>query len=146
MEVYSLKLHVTEADLNALASRFLDDDTPLEEVRMEVKPEGLCVRGVYPLLVNVSFESWWKVGVIGGKVAAKMTKLKAFGMPAMIFKSAVLKALHEISAKEFWFEVKGEDVHLDVEYLVARYACHAKIHLKSVTCGEGELFVEAGKA
>jgi hypothetical protein len=95
-------------------------------------------------LVNVSFESWWAVGVSNGKVTANITRLKAFGMPAMVFKSAILKAIQELSAREYWFEVSGEEVHLDFEFLASRYACPARLNLRSVVCGDGIIVVEAG--
>ncbi len=145
MDVHALKMIIADADLNALAAKLMPPDSPLENVSIQVRPEGICVKGVYPLLVNVSFESWWQVGVAHGKVTANMTKLKAFGMPAMVFKSAVLKTLHELSAKERWFEVKGEDVHLDLEFLLSRHACPARLNLRSVVCGDGIIVVEAGK-
>jgi hypothetical protein len=144
MDVRALTLHIGDADLNALAAKLLPADSPLEDVRVQVRPEGICVKGVYPLLVSVSFESWWSVGVVNGKVSANMTRLKAFGMPAMVFKSAVLKALQDLSAREYWFEVQGDEVHLDIEYLLARYACQTRLSLRSVRCGEGVIVVEAG--
>lgn len=145
MEVHTLKLLIVEADLNSLAAKFLPADTPLEDVSFHIRPEGICVKGVYPLLVNVAFESWWQLGVDSGKVSANMTKLKAFGMPAMVFKSAVLKVLQEISAREFWFEVKGEEVHIDVESSLTRFACPSRVYLRQITCGDGIATVEAGR-
>ncbi len=145
MQVLALTMHIADADLNALAAKLIPPDSPLEDVSIQIRPEGICVKGVYPLLVNVSFESWWQVGVEQGKVTANMTRLKAFGMPGMVFKSAVLKALQQISAQEVWIEVKGEDVHLDFEYLLTRYACPTQLFLRSVACGEGMVVVEANK-
>jgi len=145
MEIRELTVHIADADLNSLAARLLPADSPLEEVAIQVRPEGVCIKGVYPLLVNVSFESWWTIGVDHGKVTANMSKLKAFGMPATVFKSAVLKALHEMSAREYWFEVKGEEVHLDIEYLLGRYACQTRLNLRSVACLDGAIVVEARK-
>jgi hypothetical protein len=145
MEVHVLTLHVAETDLDALAAKLLPPDAPLEDVSFQIRPEGICVKGVYPLLVNVAFESWWQIRVENGKVSANMSKLKAFGMPAMVFKSAVLKSLHELSAREYWFEVKGEEVHLDIDYLLSRFACPGRMHLRSIVCGTGIVVVEAGK-
>jgi hypothetical protein len=144
MDVRSLTLHIAEADLNTLATKALPPDSPLEDVRIQVRAEGICVKGVYPLLVNVSFESWWAIGVVGGKATANMTKLKAFGMPAMVFKSAVLKTLNEMASREYWFEVRGDDVYLDLEYFLSRYACPTRLNLRSVVCGDGVVIVEAG--
>jgi len=145
MEVRALTLHIADADLNSLVAKLLPPDSPLEDVSLQVRPEGVCVKGVYPLLVNVSFECWWVIGETNGKVSANLSKLKAFGMPAMVFKSAVLKALHELSARDNWFEVKGEEVYLDIEYLLGRYACQTRLNLRSVMCGDGVMVVEASK-
>ena len=145
MEVRALTLHIADADLNSLVAKWLPSSSPLEDVSVQIRPEGICVKGVYPLLVNVSFESWWVLGVVIGKVSANLAKLKAFGMPAMVFKSAVLKSLQELSAREYWFEVQGDEVHLDMEYLLGRHVGPARIHLRSLLCREGLLVVEAGK-
>jgi hypothetical protein len=146
MEVLSLNLKIVEADLNALAAKLLPPDTPIEDVAFLIRPEGICVKGVYPLLVNVAFESWWALDVEEGKVTANMTKLKAFGMPAMVFKSAVLKVLEELSAREVWFEVKGEKVHVDIETSLGRYACPSRLYLRRIACADGIVIIEAGKS
>ena len=144
MEVQSLTLQVADADLDALAAKLLPPDSPIEDLRIRLKPEGACVSGMYPLLVNVSFECWWTVTVENGKAIAKIARLKAFGMPATVFKSAVLKSLETLAKDEFWIAVKGDEVQLDLEAFLSRHACPAKLNLRRISFQEGFAIVEAG--
>src|SRR3954453_3398633 len=113
MEVHALELHLTEDDLNTLIGRLVPADSPVEDLRVQLKPDAVCVRGVYPLLVNVSFECWWQADVSQGKVRCRITQLRAMGMPGMVLKSAVLKALESAARREYWLAVHGEEIHID---------------------------------
>lgn len=146
MEVHLLRLEIGDADLSSLIARHLPDDGPLENVAVRIQPGGLFITGVYPILVNVAFESWWRLGVEGGKVWADLTRLKAFGMPAMVFKSAILKAIEDISGQWLWIEIRGERIHVDVEAALGRHAIPGRVHLRRLDCGDGTLLIEAGKS
>src|SRR6266542_1007036 len=49
MDILALRATISEQDLNDLAKRHLPSNLPVEELRFEVIPEGLRIRGEYPL-------------------------------------------------------------------------------------------------
>lgn len=144
MEVHSLRLHVTDADLSELAKRHMPDDSPLEEVAFRLTPEGLCVEGAVPLLVTVRFESWWDVAVEGGKIRSRLARLKAMGMPAAVLKSAVMKAIQSATESAYGIVVDGDVVIIDPDFLLARYAVAGRTNLQAVRLSAGFAVVEGG--
>ena len=145
MEVLALELHLTADDLNAVVRKVLPPDSPVEDLQVMLAAGTVGVRGVYPLLVNVSFECWWEADVAQGKVRCRLTQLKAMGMPGMVFKSAVLRALQSAAKREYWLDVRGDEVHIDPEYLLARHLLPGKLNLKALQVNDGSLVLKAGR-
>ncbi len=77
-------------------------------------------------------------------MSATLTKLKAFGMPGMVFKSAIMKALRDVSVKHQWLEVRGDDVLFDVEALLSRELCPTRMRVQRIVSGQGMLVLETG--
>ena len=145
MDVNALELVLTDADLAALIEKHAPADLTVEDLKVTFRPEGICVTGSYPMLVHVNFECWWTAEVVAGKIRCAISKLKAMGMPAMVFKSAVLKVLEGFAKDEFWIAIAGEEVVLDPEYLLARYLSPGHLNLKAITLGDGTATVTAGR-
>src|SRR5262245_55262442 len=114
MEILTLKVKITEQDLNDLAKKHLPKDVPVEELRIHITPEGLVVKGEYPLLVTVSFETLWELNVSEGKVIARLAKFRTLGMPMSILKSLVMGVIASAAKTEPWLAVDGETVQVDV--------------------------------
>ncbi len=145
MELNALELVLTDADLAALIEKHAPADLPIEDLKVTLRPEGVCVQGAYPMLVRVNFECLWTVAIAAGKVRCSIAKLKAMGMPAMVFKSAVLKVLEGVAKDEFWIAIDGEQVVLDPEFLLARYLAPGHLNLKGIALGDGTATVTAGR-
>ncbi|HEX3315275.1 MAG TPA: hypothetical protein VHR72_10315 [Gemmataceae bacterium] len=145
MDVNALELVLTDADLAALISKHAPADLTVEDLKVVFRPEGICVTGSYPMLVRVNFECWWTAEVTAGKVRCMISKLKAMGMPAMVFKSAVVKVLESFAKDEFWIAIDGETVVLDPEFLLARYVAPGHLNLKAIALGEGTATVTSGR-
>jgi hypothetical protein len=142
MHIQTLKLLVSEQDVNDLA-RHLPDDQPLENLTIHLAPEGVTVKGEYPLFVRVAFETVWELGVQGGKVVARLADLKAMGLPAVVFKGTVLKAIEEAVQKEPWLSFNDEAITLDVDRLLAERGMPLTTNLSAIRCEAGLLIVEA---
>jgi len=146
MEIQALKLLVTEQDLNDLVSKHLPDDQSLENVHIRVAPEGVYITGEYMLLVRVGFETMWELDILAGRLSARLTSLKAMGLPATAFKSAVLKAIEDAVQKENWLTFNGDTVVVDVDRLHAEMGIRARTNLTAVRCQAGALLIESGGA
>src|SRR5262245_29145948 len=115
MEIHALKLTITEQDLNSLLKKHLRDDQPLEDVEVRVTPQGITFKGMYPLFINVSFETQWELAFDKGKLSARLTNFRAMGVPGNVFKSAILKFVSDAAKAEPWIQVERETVWIDVD-------------------------------
>lgn len=143
MEIQALTLIVTEDDLNELLRRHLYDGLPVEELEIRVAAEGLCLKGIMPLFLDIKFETWWSVSVQEGKVLARLVQFKALGMPGGVFKSAVLKLLDDNIKSEDWLCRHEEGLLLDVDSWLLANGLPLKTNLSAVLCQEGHLLIEA---
>jgi hypothetical protein len=143
MEIHSLKVTLSEQDLNGLLQRHVPRDQPVEDLTVRLAPEGVYVKGVYPLFINVSFETLWALAAQGGKITARLAQLKAMGMPGNVFKSALLKVIADATRTEEWMTIAGDTVVIDVERMLEEHGVVGRTNLRSVTCQEGNLVLEA---
>jgi hypothetical protein len=144
MEIQALKLLVTDQDLTQLITKFLSADQPLENLKIRVAPEGVYVSGDYPLFVRVAFETLWEPGIQAGKASARLASLKAMGLPAMVFKGAVIKAIEEAVQKETWLAFDVDTISVDMDQLLAKEGLTARTNLRAIHCLAGALLIEAG--
>src|SRR5437016_5949747 len=132
MEIQALKVVITEQDVNALVKKHWPDDQPVEEVAIRLTADGLVVKGVYPLFIDVSFETRWALGVQAGKVSARLTNLRALVIPGNIFKSAILKLIGDAARSESWLQVEDDTVLVDVDRVLQKNGLPAKTNLTRI--------------
>jgi len=144
MDILALRATISEQDLNDLAKRHLPSNLPVEELRFEVIPEGLRIRGEYPLLVQVKFETLWELSVREGKVLARLVQLRTLGMPMGPLKGMVLNLLASYVPKEEWLKMEADAVLVDVEQFLGREGLQARLNLSAVRCQAGSIQIEAG--
>ncbi len=145
MEIHALKLSFTEADLNALLQKHLPAGQPIEDLAVRLTPNGLTVAGVYPLFINVHFETLWKIGVDGGLITARLEHFKAMGVPGNIFKSAIVKMIEDATQGEDWLRIQADTIWVDLDRCIAKYAFPVRTHLTSVECQAGQIIIEAAQ-
>jgi hypothetical protein len=145
MEIQALRVIVTQEDLTGLATEHLPENVPVEKLRVEITPEGVRVRGEYPLFVSVSFEALWlpRVGE-AGKLEARLVSLRALGMPASVLKSVVLNSVARPRKKTHWVHVKDDTLVVDVDRLLEHHGLPARTNLQRISCQLGHLILEAG--
>jgi hypothetical protein len=145
MEIQALRATVTEQDLNDLAARLPAEGMPVEELRFAITDQGVVVKGEYPLLVTVAFEMLWELGVQGGKVVARLARLKTLGMPMGILKSAVMGMISARAKSEPWLAVEKDTVVVDLERALAGEGVKARLNVTAVRCTAGVVTIEAGQ-
>jgi hypothetical protein len=145
MEIHLLKMSLTEQDLNQVIKQNAPQDFPVEDLRVRVTPEGVYLQGIYPLFVNVNFETLWELDVQAGSLCARLSHFRALGIPANIFKSAILKILEEAVRTEPSLRLAGESLVLDLDKLLAEQGLAGRTHLRTISCQKGLLILEAGQ-
>jgi hypothetical protein len=143
MEIQALKMSLTEQDLNALLQKHLPAEQPIEDLTVRLSLKGLTVSGVYPLFINVHFETLWNIGVDGGHITARLEHFKAMGVPGNIFKSAIVKMIEDVAGAEDWLRIQGDTLWVDVDRCIGKYAFPAQTHLTSVECQAGQIVIQA---
>jgi hypothetical protein len=143
MEIHALRATLSERDLNDLAAKHLLKHVAIEQLCIEVTPEGVRVRGAYPVLVTVSFETLWELDVEAGKVVARLTRLSALGMPMTVLKTYLLGALSGSERNGAWLQVQGDTLRIDVDRLLAGEGLEARTNLTGIRCEAGLLVIEA---
>lgn len=144
MEIEALRVRVSEIALNALLIDMLPEDHPLENLRVQLTPPTLIVRGVYPLFVDVPFESLWEVTVRDGKVAARLARFKATGLALSGAQGMILKMLTGPDTRG-WLEVTGDTVLIDLDALLAKQGIQMRTNLTAVSIQGNSLVLEAGR-
>ncbi len=145
MQVHSLKLSITEQELNEWVTALPAGKNSIENLCVRLTSEGIVVSGEYPtLLMRMAFETLWEVKGIGSIVEARLASVKAAGLPATMLRGVVLKTLGDLLAREPSVRVVEESLHIDLSKLTAIQKLHLCIHLTGVQYGPGELIIEAG--
>jgi hypothetical protein len=145
MEIHNLKLSISEEEINALAAEFSSADSPVEDLRIRVSPEGVVVLGVYPaMFMKVAFETLWEVKGVGSVVEARLASVKVSNLPAGMLRGVLLKTIRDLLANEPGMRVENESVRIDLSKHTTLERLRLRIHLTSVHCSPGNLVIEAG--
>ena len=85
MDIEVLRLRVHEDDLNNLGRLWSPKDMPIEELAIRVSSEGVHVSGEYPFIMNVHFETVWKLTALAGVLTTELVRDKALGLSGNLF-------------------------------------------------------------
>src|SRR4051794_27856687 len=93
MEIQSLKLFLTDADLAALGGQLLAEHDTIEELQLHFTPEGVLLQGQYPtgFGFKVPFETLWQLTPEGPLLRVHLATVKVGGVPAGILRGALLR-------------------------------------------------------
>jgi hypothetical protein len=144
MEIRSLRLIVTDEDINSLVRKYLPDDLPIEDLRLTIEPHGITISGVYPLFLQVRFETQWDISVAAGMLRCRLANFHALGVPANIFKSAIVKIIEDLVKEEPWLRREDDALLVDIDRAIAQYALPARTNLSRVECQAGQLTLFSG--
>ena len=144
MDILALHIRLTEEDLDEALQRHLPPHLPVEDLHLSLPGQGIVLTGMLPLFINVKFETTWDLSVVSGLLQARLSRFKAMGIPANIFKSAVMKIFEDAAKNEPWLKVAGEVVTIDPEGLAGSCGLKLEMSLRAVHCKMGEFAIEAG--
>ncbi|MGH7930378.1 MAG: hypothetical protein ACREQV_21615 [Candidatus Binatia bacterium] len=141
MIIESLKLIVTEGDLNELASRVLPQLDKLDDLRISLISQRIRVTGTYRAAIGIPFETVWEVSVCEGKLGARLLTLKTGFLSLGLAKEYALKA---IAAAARMLELRGDMLLLDADLLLREKGLPVRTNFTSVRCDYGSLILESG--
>jgi hypothetical protein len=147
MEILSLKLALSDDDVNGLVARHLGGDLPVRDLKVRLTPEGARVSGAYAVaFFNVRFDTLWALSVRGREVAARLADLHVAGAPAAIVRGTLLEVLAANLEREEGLRVEEETVLVDLDVLLGRLGLVGRTNLTAVRCEAGRVVVEGGTA
>ncbi len=145
MEILSLKLALSEADLNGLVARHLGGEQPVRDLKVRLAPEGVGITGAYRVaFFNVRFETLWALAVQGREVAARLVDLRVAGAPAGLVRETLMDMIGAQLAREEGVRAEGETVFVDPDALLGRLGLTGHTNLTAVRCEAGCVVIEGG--
>ena len=142
MEIVSLRLLLTEQDLNNLITRFLTPPPKIRDVHVRIARSGLVLAGTYETLLPIPFETIWRLFVSDGKIAARLSAVNAVRIPLHFLKPYILQALCSNSSL---LEMNGDTVVFDIGRLVSDCPIPIKTNLTAVYLDSQCLVLECQK-
>lgn len=146
MEIESLRLSISEQELDTLAARLLANQKKVRALRVKLISGGIRVAGEYQLFVGVPFETLWRVSVLDGKLAAHFEQLKVAGLRGGMLKGALMEAIAAASQKEDSLKVEADTVLFNHERLLQKHGLPLSIRFSAVFCESGRLIIESSQA
>jgi hypothetical protein len=143
MEIQSLKLMVTENELNRLAAELLPKVERIRDLYVKVVPEGVAISGSYQSFIALRFETLWEVFVHEGKIGARLTTVKTAGLPMSLLRGYLTRV---IASATTLIEVEGETLLFDLDLLLAAKGLPLRTNLTALRLSYGSLVIESGKA
>jgi hypothetical protein len=145
MEIQCLKLFITEEEANEWVRKVLPDPDPIEDLYVKLMPEGLLVQGSYPaMMFKTTFETQWQLTVIGPEVVARLVAVKIAGLPAGLFKGALLRMIRDAMVAQPGVRVQDECVRIHAEEVARAQEVPLRVRFTAVRCSIASLVVEAG--
>ena len=141
MEIRSLTLLVTEADLNELAAKIVPRLNAIRDLRLAIIPEGIRVSGTYQTLFRLPFLTLWKLSVSEGKVVARLTKLQAGPLSLGLVKGYLLDA---IAGAASVLELRDDALVFSVNTLLREKGWPVQTNFTAIRCDYGTLTIESG--
>jgi uncharacterized membrane protein len=139
MEIQSLRLLISEPEVNALVARYVHHNENIQDLRVQFSPQGIRIAGAYKMMISVPFESLWQISVAEGQLKVRLTHLRTIGLNVGLLKNYLLGV---IAAKMNCLRVSGDALLLDLDLLLKDCGNSVRTHLNSVDCAEGTLTVE----
>lgn len=139
MEIQLLKFSMSDADLNRLASRTFVWSDGIRDVNFAVTPEGVRITGIYQGVIGIPFEMLWQLSVSGGKVVARIERVRAGFISVGFFKKYLLKLI----AAATNIAIRDGMLVLDVDAIIADKGWPVRLNLTSIRCTLGSLILES---
>ena len=145
MEIQSLKLLLTDADLAAFLAKNAPKDEPIEDLQAHFTPDGVLVTGRYPTpFMSVHFETVWQLASAGTDVRAKLTAIRVLGLPGNVLAGALMKMVGDAVEGKPGVRVENDEVVVHVAEAARAEGVEVAVNFTAVRCSIGAAVIEAG--
>jgi hypothetical protein len=146
MEIQSLRLLVTDADVAVLAAQLVQQGGELEELQVRLTPEGVVVSGKYPTsFMRVPFETTWQVTAQGPEVRVTLAAVRVAGLPGNMLRGVLMKMVRDSLASRPGVRVEEDHLAIDVGEAVRPHGMEVRVHFVAVRMSVGSALIEAAE-
>lgn len=143
MEIQSLKLLVSEKEINDLLAREAASGGAVRDLSVRFGAEGISIKGRYQMVMPMPFDTLWKIGVDAGKIVAQLVDAKVVGFPAAMLKGSLMSLIVESIQADGALESQGDTLRIDLDRILAQRGFPARTNLTGVHCAGGQLVIES---
>ncbi|MFO0879108.1 MAG: hypothetical protein U0840_17325 [Gemmataceae bacterium] len=145
MEIQSLKLLVTDADIAAALRELAGQQEGLENFQARITPEGLLLQGEYAtgFGFKVPFETTWLPAPAGPILQITLTNIKVAGLPAGLLRGVLFRTLADAAEQHPGMRVEGETVFLNIPELAAGRGFDVRLRLTALHLSTGSATLES---
>jgi hypothetical protein len=145
MEIQSLKLFVTDADLTALLARHAPKNDAIEDVRVSITPEGVLLSGKYPTpFLAVTFETAWELIPAGPEVRVRLANVRVLGLPGGVLAGALMKMIRDSLDGQPGVRVEDDSVVVHAGEAARAQGVALDVKFTQVRLSIGAAVIEAG--
>lgn len=145
MEIQSLKLLLTDADLSQLIRQALRDEDRLENVQVRLLPEGVHLQGEFStgFGFKVPFETIWQVKPAGSALEVELETIKVAGLSAGMLRGALLRTVGDYAEEHPGVSMDQETLRIDLREALSREGVDLLVRFTAVRMSIGAAVIEA---
>ena len=145
MEIQSLKVFLTDADVAGLAAEHLPENDSIEGLQVRLTPEGVLVQGQYAtgFGFKVPFETVWQLNAAGPRIDVKLDTIKVAGLPGGMLRTVLMRMVRDNVENQVGVSVADDTIHIDVPVVAQSRGVEVRVNFTAVRMSVGAAVVEA---
>jgi hypothetical protein len=145
MEIQSLKLFVTDADLTALLIQHAPKNDAIEELNASITPDGVILTGKYPTpFFAVKFETTWHLTPAGPEIHVRLANVRVLGLPGNVLSGALMKMIRDTLEGQPGMRVENDTVVLHAGEAARAQGIELGVKFTAVRLSIGAALIEVG--
>src|SRR5262249_2952251 len=146
MEIQSLKLFITDADLAPLVAQAAAGQEGIEGLQAHLSPEGVQVQGQYAtgFGFKVPFETVWQLSPAGSSLEVRLGAIRVGGMPANLLRGVLLRMIRDAIEQHPGVSLREDVIVIDVPEIVRSLGFEVQMRFTAVRTSVGSALIEAG--
>ena len=146
MEIQSLKVFLTDADVAALAAEHLPANESIEGLQVRLMPEGVLIQGQYStgFGFKVPFETTWRLEAAGPRIDVKLDAIKVAGLPGNMLRTVLMRMIRDNVENQVGVSVAEDTIQIDVPAVAQSRGVEVRVNFTAVRMSVGAAVVEAG--
>ena len=146
MEIQSLKVSLTDADVAGLAAEHMPANDSIEGLTVRLTPEGVLLEGKYAtgFGFKVPFETVWQLTASGPRIDVKLDTIKVAGLPGGMLRTVLMRMIRDNVENQAGISVVEETIHIDVPVVAKSHGADVRVNFTAVRMSVGSAVVEAG--